>query len=82
MDVAPVSAMPCPGSMVTRRGLLASWARHVGSSTSGLLVETFDVITVTSSSTAYDTIWVGYKGAETKLLNLFAMGAFAPPCHK
>ncbi len=40
------------------------------------------VTTVTSSSTEYEMSWVGSKGAETKSLNLFAMGASAPTSQK
>ena len=43
--------------------------------------EQFDVAIVTSSLLHTFTIWVGSKGwAEIKLLHLFAMYSFTPPC--
>ena len=81
MDVAPVSAMPCVGSMSTGGGLLASWAKFGICCDLRVTVETFDVITVTSSLRVREINWVGSKGAETKSLHLFAIDAFAPPCH-
>jgi hypothetical protein len=81
MDVALVSSMPCDGSMFTWRGLLVSWARCGSSRVLRDNGDTFDVITVTSSSIVSEINLVGFKGAETKSLNLYAIDAFAPPRH-
>ncbi len=81
IDVAPVSAMPSVGLMSIGLGLLASSAVFVERWGTGRVPRAFDVFTVTSSLTASVIRWVGSKGTETKLLNLFAMFASAPPCH-
>ena len=58
-----------------------SWARWGSSRVLRDNRETFDVITVTSSSIVSEIKSVGSKGAETKSLNLFAIKAFAPNRH-
>jgi hypothetical protein len=73
--------MPCVGSMVTRGGLLANSARSGSSVDRFAKRETFDVMTVASSSKVYAINWVGSKGAETKSLNLCANDAFSPNRH-
>ncbi len=83
IDVAPVSAIPCAGSMSMWKGLLARCASSCRGLVEAVRDKTLDVMTVTSSLMVNDISWVGFNGAETKSLNLFAICvASAPPCQK
>ena len=69
IKVAPLSAMPCKLAM--------SMANNRGAKLTTCLILRALVAMIMLGHIN----WVGFRGAETKYINLFARSTSAPPCH-